>query len=174
MTPASSAAGRVDGFRSGLLELGYIDGKNLRMEFLWANTPERLPDLAAELVRRYDGPIPPRPVHTGPSPSHPYPIFDHPKKKNFVDLDEDLHLTDFINAYQEGYEAGAKNTFGAKLKAARPAVRNQQRRTAEGRKVRCYAGVELNSDGVDLLATWSGKPAVAARCKARLSQAVSG
>ncbi|NKB70472.1 MAG: FAD-dependent oxidoreductase [Candidatus Latescibacteria bacterium] len=37
--------------------------------------------------------------------SHPYPIFDHPEKKNFVDFDEDLHLTDFANAHQEGYDS---------------------------------------------------------------------
>ena len=36
--------------------------------------------------------------------SHDYPIFAHPAKKNFVDLDEDLHLADFANAHQEGYD----------------------------------------------------------------------
>ena len=41
---------------------------------------------------------------TGPARSHPYPIFAHPKKKNFVDFDEDLHLADFVNAHQEGYD----------------------------------------------------------------------
>jgi sarcosine oxidase subunit alpha len=40
----------------------------------------------------------------GPAPSHPYPIFPHPGKKNFVDFDEDLHLDDFIHAHQEGYD----------------------------------------------------------------------
>ncbi|HVY07316.1 MAG TPA: glycine cleavage T C-terminal barrel domain-containing protein [Burkholderiales bacterium] len=38
------------------------------------------------------------------SPSHPYPIFDHPKAKNFVDFDEDLQLKDFIHAAQEGFD----------------------------------------------------------------------
>ncbi len=36
--------------------------------------------------------------------SHGYPIFEHPGKKNFVDFDEDLHLKDFVNAHQEGYD----------------------------------------------------------------------
>jgi len=36
--------------------------------------------------------------------SHPYPIFAHRGKKNFVDFDEDLHLADFKNAHQEGYD----------------------------------------------------------------------
>lgn len=38
------------------------------------------------------------------SPSHAYPIFDHPKGKNFVDFDEDLQLKDFFNAAQEGFD----------------------------------------------------------------------
>lgn len=38
------------------------------------------------------------------SPSHPYPILAHPKGKNFVDFDEDLHLKDFHNAIQEGFD----------------------------------------------------------------------
>ncbi|MDZ4818752.1 MAG: 2Fe-2S iron-sulfur cluster-binding protein [Planctomycetota bacterium] len=37
--------------------------------------------------------------------SHAYPIFDHPHKKNFVDLDEDLQLVDLLNAHQEGYDS---------------------------------------------------------------------
>ena len=46
-------------------------------------------------------PLPP----AGEAPSHSYPIFAHPSKKNFVDFDEDLHLTDFVNAHQEGYDS---------------------------------------------------------------------
>lgn len=38
------------------------------------------------------------------SPSHPYPIFEHPDAKNFVDFDEDLQLKDFFNAAQEGFD----------------------------------------------------------------------
>ena len=38
------------------------------------------------------------------SPSHPYPIFDHPHAKNFVDFDEDLQLKDFVDAVQEGFD----------------------------------------------------------------------
>ncbi|MEE2659660.1 MAG: glycine cleavage T C-terminal barrel domain-containing protein [Candidatus Latescibacterota bacterium] len=37
--------------------------------------------------------------------SHSYPIFPHPDHKDFVDLDEDLHVTDFANAHQEGYDS---------------------------------------------------------------------
>ena len=48
--------------------------------------------------------VPAAPQHRGPPPSHAYPIFAHPGKKNFVDLDEDIHLTDFVNAHREGYD----------------------------------------------------------------------
>jgi sarcosine oxidase subunit alpha len=41
---------------------------------------------------------------TAISPNHPYPIFDHPRGKNFVDFDEDLQLADFVNAAQEGFD----------------------------------------------------------------------
>ncbi|MGI8980445.1 MAG: 2Fe-2S iron-sulfur cluster-binding protein [Pirellulaceae bacterium] len=38
------------------------------------------------------------------SPTHPYPIFPHPTTKCFVDLDEDVHYKDFVNAAQEGFD----------------------------------------------------------------------
>jgi putative ABC transport system substrate-binding protein len=40
-------------FRDGLNEMGYIDGRNVTIEFRWAESrSERLPELAADLVRR--------------------------------------------------------------------------------------------------------------------------
>jgi putative ABC transport system substrate-binding protein len=43
---------RVEALRAGLRELGYIEGKNIAMEFRWADGDyERLPGLAEELVR---------------------------------------------------------------------------------------------------------------------------
>ena len=40
-------------FRQGLKEIGYVDGENVGIEFRWAeNQIDRLPQLAAELVRR--------------------------------------------------------------------------------------------------------------------------
>ena len=57
---------------------------------------------AATACGQFSGQVPPPLTHTGPPPSHPYPIVPHPGKKNFVDLDEDLHLVDFQNAHQEG------------------------------------------------------------------------
>lgn len=37
-------------------------------------------------------------------PSHPWPIVEHPKGKNFIDFDEDLQLKDFVNAAAEGFD----------------------------------------------------------------------
>jgi len=59
---------------------------------------------AAAHLGKVDEEIPEAPVHQGAPPSHPYPIFADKGKKNFVDLDEDLHLADFANAHQEGYD----------------------------------------------------------------------
>ena len=52
---SESAAGlrtRVEALRAGLRDVGYVEGKNLVVEFRWAEGKDaRLPELAAELVR---------------------------------------------------------------------------------------------------------------------------
>ena len=48
--PAAAQSSRVKALRSGLRDLGYIDGKNIAIDFRWAETVEQLPKLAAELV----------------------------------------------------------------------------------------------------------------------------
>src|SRR5215212_9071419 len=51
-TFASSWARRSEAFRSGLRDLGYVEGENTIIESRWAEEQyERLPGLAAELVR---------------------------------------------------------------------------------------------------------------------------
>jgi putative tryptophan/tyrosine transport system substrate-binding protein len=50
--PAAAVATRTDAFRQGLRELGYVEGKNIVIEWRFAEgKPDRVPDLVAELVR---------------------------------------------------------------------------------------------------------------------------
>ena len=59
---------------------------------------------AARQLGTWHQPLPETTLSPERVPSHAYPIFSHPGKKNFVDLDEDVHLADIVNAHQEGYD----------------------------------------------------------------------
>ena len=49
---ASSASSRIEAFRRGLRELGYVEGKNIVVEYRYAEgNPDRLRQLTAELVQ---------------------------------------------------------------------------------------------------------------------------
>jgi ABC-type uncharacterized transport system substrate-binding protein len=51
LSPSSDSA-RIEAFRKGLAELGYIEGQNIAIEARYTEGKlDRLPDLAAELVR---------------------------------------------------------------------------------------------------------------------------
>ncbi len=37
--------------------------------------------------------------------SHPYPVFTHPRARDFVDLDEDIQVKDLLHSGQEGFDS---------------------------------------------------------------------
>src|SRR5262245_63619666 len=50
LQPASAFASRIEALRKGLHDLGYVEGKNLLIDFQWADTVDQLPRLASLLV----------------------------------------------------------------------------------------------------------------------------
>ena len=51
-TPLASIAARIEAFRQGLRDVGYVEGKNILIEYRdGEGKPDRFPEVAAELVR---------------------------------------------------------------------------------------------------------------------------
>lgn len=58
---------------------------------------------ARAAARLSESDAPEAPDKCATSPNYPWPIFPHPKGKDFVDFDEDLQIKDIKNAVAEGY-----------------------------------------------------------------------
>src|SRR3984893_5114141 len=50
LQPASAFAPRIEALWKGLRELGYVEGKNLLIDFQWADTVDQLPGIVRRLV----------------------------------------------------------------------------------------------------------------------------
>lgn len=87
--PGIFAAGRLNGIYT--LADRLADGR-------------RAGEAAAAHAGVYGGPLSEAPKRQGPPRSHPFPIWKHPKSKEFLDLDEDVQIKDIENAAQEGYD----------------------------------------------------------------------
>jgi putative ABC transport system substrate-binding protein len=51
LRPSSAFASRIEALWAGLHQLAYVEGKNLVIEYQWADTVDQLPELAALMVR---------------------------------------------------------------------------------------------------------------------------
>src|SRR5207253_5028738 len=66
-SPAAGGSELIEAFRQGLRDLGYAEGRNIAIEYRWAEgKPERMRELAEELVRlKVDVIVTPSSVYTG-------------------------------------------------------------------------------------------------------------
>ncbi len=91
---------------------------------------------AATALKLDAGPSPAVPNDRGGlGQSYPWPIFPHPKGKDFVDFDEDLQVADIRNAVAEGYDhielVKRYSTIGMGPSQGRHSALNAARLTAE-------------------------------------------
>ena len=49
--PPEAGARMLAAFRKGLSETGFVEGRNLAIEFRWVDSPDRRPEAAADLIR---------------------------------------------------------------------------------------------------------------------------
>jgi sarcosine oxidase subunit alpha len=61
-------------------------------------------EAAAHARGAHVGPRSPRPEGSR-QVSHPYPVFQHPRARDFVDLDEDIQVKDLLGSVQQGFDS---------------------------------------------------------------------
>ena len=99
--PVSSGL-RIDGMPDGILAAGAANGSDGLDAAV--NEGRRAGWMAADAIGLAAGDAPPAPDGGGRVRSHPWPVFAHPKGKEFVDFDEDLEIRDLTDAVDEGYD----------------------------------------------------------------------
>ncbi|MGF0335184.1 2Fe-2S iron-sulfur cluster-binding protein [Ectopseudomonas toyotomiensis] len=96
----ASACFSLSGLPSGLQVVGSVNGRNALDALLIDAANGALRALAA-LGLEASQPL--RELPAEPRVNFPWPIFPHPKGKDFVDFDEDLQVRDIVNATRIGY-----------------------------------------------------------------------
>jgi sarcosine oxidase subunit alpha len=75
----------------------------------------------------------------GEPATHPLPVVEHPRGKNFIDFDEDLQLKDLANAVQEGFDSAELmkryTTVGMGMSQGKHSNANALRMLAQLRRV---------------------------------------
>lgn len=90
LPPGVFAAGRVNGVHETAMRRQ--DGREAGVE------------AAAHARGAHEGARAPRP-ESQRQVSHPYPVFPHPRARDFVDLDEDIQVKDLLHSVQEGFDS---------------------------------------------------------------------
>lgn len=90
LPPGVFATGRVNGVYELAERRG--DGREAGIE------------AAAHARGAHEGPRVRR-TEDGRQVSHPYPVYPHPRGRDFVDLDEDIQVKDLLGSVQEGYDS---------------------------------------------------------------------
>lgn len=96
----ASAAFSLSGLPAGLQVVGSVNGRNA-LDTLFTDASNGA--LRALQALGLDSGQPLRELAGEARVNFPWPIFPHPKGKEFVDFDEDLQVRDIVNATRHGY-----------------------------------------------------------------------
>lgn len=96
----ASAAFSLSGLPAGLQAVGSVNGRNA-LDTLLADAANGAVRALAALGVEAGQTL--RELPAEPRANFPWPIFPHPKGKDFVDFDEDLQVRDIVNATRHGY-----------------------------------------------------------------------
>lgn len=95
------AAFKISGLPKGLLITGSVNGIH-QIEHVLQDA-SYIAQVAVAALRGEDASQIAAPNFKESSMNFPWPIFEHPKGKEFVDFDEDLQIRDIVNATKIGY-----------------------------------------------------------------------